>query len=150
MGFYYTLRLVCEDRAVYKKVNEMKRFYNITQLEYLEYIQNGFIRIKDYERPTRSSSEKIYCESYDKPTIYDVLDAVNVYRVSRGFGNPFVRKIESYSFGSLTLEDVGYGYRIEVSDIRKVERLMKRLELEGLCPSLEGANVINSLKVNKF
>ena len=125
----------------------MKRYYNITHLEYLEYMQNGCIRVKDYERPNKVNG-KVYCESYEKPSIYDVLDAESVMRVSGGYGYPFVKKIESYSFGTLRLEDMLGNYLIYVDDIRKIPKLMKRLELEGLCPELEGTNMINCLSLN--
>ena len=121
----------------------MKRYYHITHSEYLEYMQNGCIRVKDYEKPVKPV-QKIYCESYEKPTIYDVLDAESVIRVRYTW--PFAKKVESYSFGALILTDMGDNYLIEVADMRKIPRLLKRLEQEGLHPEIEENGVINFLK----
>jgi hypothetical protein len=125
----------------------MKRYFNITHLEYLEYMQNGCIRAKDCESPSRGV-RKIYCESYEKPTFYDVLDAESAIRIRRGYGHPFVKKVESYSFGTLIVEDLGDNYLIEVKDVKNISRLMKRLELEGLHPEQENIFMINCLKLN--
>lgn len=116
----------------------MRRYYNITHQEYLEYEQNGCIRAKDYEKPKKKYfKDKVYCESFDRPTILDVLDSVTCIRVNYGFMSAFVRKIESYSFGTLFLERMDSCYLLRVMNMRKIPRLMKRLELEGLSPILD-------------
>lgn len=126
----------------------MKRYYNITHLEYLEYMQNGCIRAKDCESPSKGV-RNVYCESYQMPTFYDVLDAESAIRIRRGYGHPFVKKVESYSFGTLIVEDLGDNYLIEVKDVKNISRLMKRLELEGLHPNQENIFMINCLKLNR-
>ena len=113
----------------------MKRYFNISYWEYLEYMQNGCIRSKDYPKEKRQRHHD------DEPiqfTIYEMLDIEKITPGGRWSFFDEHEMLQSFSFGTLYMNKEYDAYLIRVEDTSKRMFVKRRLQRFGLSPEDEG------------
>lgn len=109
----------------------MRRYFKITYWEYLEYEQNGCIKVKDYPLPKKQRLSED--ESYPF-TIYELLDVEDIYNW-RPFND---ERLSSFSFGTLFMNKEYDAYLIRPEDSSMRPLIKRRLSNHGLKVEDEG------------
>ena len=98
----------------------------ITRGEYLEYLQNGYITIKDYPVSFHSHPQAGF-----KPIDFEeILEAYKLRTELSQYGVS-KRMIAAVEYGLIRIEDFGENYLLEVKEREYNESVIDRLKEEG-------------------
>ena len=102
----------------------------ITRSEYLEYLQNGCIRIKDYPVSLNLTNYRPEYKPIDFEQVFDAFKLRMEMSPSKSYGE-HKKMIAAMDFGLIRVEDFGENYLLEVIEREYNDAVIEMLKRHG-------------------